>query len=1272
MIFAFLLAAAQGSTVPEAHAIVGARIVAGDGTVIEKGRVVVRDGRIEVVDASTEAPPDARVLDGAGLTVYPGWIDANVVAGIAPPPAPSEGPPRDTSAEAFARMRETFRKGIRPDVSATALLDVPEDVASARRQAGFALAVMTPPAATIGGRASLVELSGGARRDSIVRLDVSMAAALQPAAGDGYPVSTMGAVAHFRQSVLDAQWLRDAWRAERERPTGKLPPIDPVLAALEPVLDHGMPVAFETTTGREALRAIAVSDELGLRPWIVDGRGTHECAAALAAKQVPVFLSMDFGPEPKDPPARPASSVPASGPGGVVPASGPGGVVPASGPGGATSSAPASVPASAPAATKWLDPDELGPRARAERKRLWDERVSIAATLRKAGVQVALTTRGLAKASDFHDALAKCVEHGLSRDDALAAITSRPAEILGASAFLGRVAAGRPAYLTVVRGTIGDKDLKVRSVFVGSKRFDFDLEEPDKPAASKPASSPASAPASDVQAAASRAASAPALAKDEWPIELDPDRKPHLHTGGNVLLRDVTLLPVTAPMTEKTSILVRGGKIAAIAPGIAPPEGVAVVDGRGLFVLPGSVDCHSHIAIDGDVNEGSDSVTAECRIGDVLDPDDVSIYRALAGGSTVNRLLHGSANAIGGEHAVIKLKWKRTADELRMAGAPRGIKFALGENPKQSNFFGRRERPRRFPTSRMGVEAVIRRSLDEARDFVARKREDLDRIAKGEVVPPRRRDLRLETLAGIVEGEVAIHSHCYRADEILMLLDVAEEHGIRVKTLQHALEAYKVAPEIARHGAAVSTFSDWWAYKVEAYDATPYNAALLRKVGVSVSFNSDSAELVRRLHLDSAKAMRYGGLSADEALSLVTIEPARQLGIDARVGSVEVGKDADLAVFDGHPLSDFSKCVMTIVDGEVEFERLDRWADYVASLPTRAASPAARPSFAANTPWAAAPKVAPPPTEKIAIVHATVVPVSSEAFEDGTVVVDGGRIAALGRGLAAPAGYEVIDGTGLRVYPGMIDASTTLGLTEVGAVLSTNDLGEGSGFHPDVRASRAISAASEHIPVARAGGVTTAVVEPTSGLLRGQSALVHLDGWTPAEMALVDPLALHVGFPAQRASEPDKPEAENAKEREKQYRSSTKELREQLERAAAYARAKRGPRDPGLDALAPYALGERPVVFHVGAPRDAVGAVRFAEEMKLKPILAMGSQRAAQIAAFLTEHDVPVLLGAVTTLPSDRDDPYDTPFSAARVLHAAGVRFAFTTGSSSDVRNLSQ
>jgi imidazolonepropionase-like amidohydrolase len=333
--------------------------------------------------------------------------------------------------------------------------------------------------------------------------------------------------------------------------------------------------------------------------------------------------------------------------------------------------------------------------------------------------------------------------------------------------------------------------------------------------------------------------------------------------------------------------------------------------------------------VEGGVNEGTVSDSSMVNIKDVLNPTDINIYRALAGGLTVSNVLHGSANAIGGQTIVVKLRWGKTAQEMIFEGATPGIKFALGENPKRAGepqqglgaLLGGTAPERRYPGTRLGVEDVIRESFTEAKAYQAEWKEYNDKVAKGEHPIPPRKDLRLDPLVEVLEGKRYVHAHCYRSDEILMLLRVADEMGFKIRTLQHVLEGYKVAKEIADHGAGASTFSDWWSYKIEAYDATPYNAAIMQKKGVVVSLNSDSDELQRHLNLEAAKTMRYGGLSETEALAMVTINPAKQLGIDDKVGSIEVGKSADMVLFDKDPLSNFSKPEKVWIDGHQYFDR---------------------------------------------------------------------------------------------------------------------------------------------------------------------------------------------------------------------------------------------------------------------------------------------------------------------------------------------------------------
>jgi len=393
--------------------------------------------------------------------------------------------------------------------------------------------------------------------------------------------------------------------------------------------------------------------------------------------------------------------------------------------------------------------------------------------------------------------------------------------------------------------------------------------------------------------------------------------------GSNVMLiKNATILTVTKGTIQHGSILVRDGKIAEVGSNIATPAGANVIDATGLFVMPGIIDCHSHIAVEGGVNEGSVSDSSMANILDVLNPADPDIYRDLAGGVTVANVLHGSANAIGGQTIVIKLRWGANADGLVFQGAMPGIKFALGENPKRSNSPALPGQVRRYPESRLGVEDVIRQSFTEA---VAYKKEWDDynsakSAGKTNLIPPRR-DLRLDPLVEVLEGKRYVHSHCYRADEILMLLRVSDEFHFKVRTFQHVLEGYKVAKELAAYGVGASTFSDWWSFKQEAWDAIPYNAAIMTQKGVLVSINSDDAEEAQHLNQEAAKTIKYGGLSREEAIKLVTINPAMQLGIEKRVGSIEAGKDADFAIYNHDPLSVYAVVQKSIIDGRVYFDR---------------------------------------------------------------------------------------------------------------------------------------------------------------------------------------------------------------------------------------------------------------------------------------------------------------------------------------------------------------
>jgi len=346
---------------------------------------------------------------------------------------------------------------------------------------------------------------------------------------------------------------------------------------------------------------------------------------------------------------------------------------------------------------------------------------------------------------------------------------------------------------------------------------------------------------------------------------------------------------------------------------IAEPKNAAVIDATGKHVTPGIIDSHSHTA--GGDNEPGQAVTSETRIEDVIDCDDIAIYRQLAGGKTISNVLHGSANPIGGQNAILKWRWGSLPKEMIIADCPKGIKFALGENVKQSNYMPGGRPSNRYPQTRMGVEELIRDRFKAALDY---EREMIEWEKDKSKIPPHR-DLELDALLETVKVERAIICHGYRQDELLMMMRVAEEFGIRVQSFEHVLEGYKIADVMAKHGVGGSTFSDWWAYKMEAYDAIPGNGPLMHQQGVLVAYNSDDDQLASRLNWEAAKALKFG-VPEQEALAFVTSNPAKLLHIDDKVGSLEPGKDADFVIWSGSPLSTYTKCEQTWIDGKKYFD----------------------------------------------------------------------------------------------------------------------------------------------------------------------------------------------------------------------------------------------------------------------------------------------------------------------------------------------------------------
>jgi imidazolonepropionase-like amidohydrolase len=1232
---------------PTAYAVKDAKVVLKPGTVLPKATVVIRDGLVAAVGPDVKVPADALVTDGTGLTVYAGFIDAGSPRGFDAAVRRSQaGPPavEDVAADPLIATKPDNRKGLTPEFAVATALKMDEEAVAAWRRVGFTAHLVTPDGGYLSGTSALVSLSGAVPRDATLRTPVALHGGFGRVDGAGYPSALMGIVAHNRQTFLDAGWLRRQWKAYEDRGrAGKRPVADPCLEALWPALDGKLPVAFEADTADQIHRALDFAAEFKLKPMIVGGRQAWKVADRLKAENVPVLLRLELrqGADREN---------------------------------------------------------DLPVRVREDLQRQRDKDTACAAALHKAGVKFAFASQGVTgdrPHERFRENVRKAIAAGLPADAALAALTTDAADVLGAASQVGTIAKGRAAHLIVVDGDFHAADAKYKFAFADGVRFDLDA--PTAPAGATAAAAeptqtptrgrrgqrdpdatpmtpmnptppplrgpgtgrPASARSVPAFKAEAFRAVIPALDAVERAVtEIDADRTPQLKTNGDVLIRKATVLTLAGKTLPKTDILVQKGKIAAIGKDLSADKDVTVVDADGMFVMPGIIDTHSHFAISGGVNESSLSVVPEVRVQDVIDSEDAQIYRALGGGVTTARLLHGSANVVGGQHAVIKMKYGRPAKEL-VVDAPRGVKFALGENVKRTDG--------RFPNSRLGVEAVLVRAFTEAKAYRQRWDDYEAAKAKGEAASEPRRDLRLEALADVLAGDLRVHSHCYRSDEIAMLLRVADRFGVKVRSLQHVLEGYKVAPEIAAHGASVSLFSDWWAYKIEAFDAIPYGARLLRDAGVSVCLKSDDNELMRHLNQEAAKLVKYCGFTPEEALHTVTLNPAKQLGLDKRMGTIEVGKDADLAVFTGHPLNSYSRCELTLVEGEVFFQR----ADKLVPNPDAAAEPEA-----AAKPFAAIPEQ---PKATYVLSGATVHVPGKKPFV-GSVVLTGKEIKQVVVGDAKPdagADARVIDAAGLHVYPGMIDAGTVLGLVEIDSARETNDSRDGGDFQPDLRASVGVNPDSELIPVTRSNGVTTVVTRPTGSLVPGQGSLINLAGWVPAEMVVLDPLALHVEYP----SEPSfrgfganvfGGDAENPAARFRRTEKLTR-LKEMFETARRYDAAKADgltvPSNPRLESLLPYVRGEKPVVLSADKKADILAALKLADELKVKPILSGGIE-SWKVAGELKRRNVPVILGPVMSLPRESGERYDAAYTAAAKLHAAGVTFCIRSAGSNNTRNL--
>ncbi|MCW3467954.1 amidohydrolase family protein [Chitinophaga nivalis] len=887
-------------------------------TTLNNATLVIRNGK--VVDAGPNAaiPKDAVVVDCKGKYIYPSFVDLYSSYGLPDgkrSPFSWNAPPQFLS---NTKGAYGWNQAIRSEVNAGALFNVDEKKAANIREAGFGTVLTQQEDGIARGTAALVTLADTKENLAIIREKAAAAYSFDKGSStQNYPNSLMGSIALLRQTFLDAQWYKSQPAKEG---------VNLSLQAWNENLQ--LPQLFLTADKWDVLRADKVGDEFGVQFIIKGGGNEYQRIPEMAATKATFVLPVNF-----------------------------------------------------PGAIDVEDPTDARFVSLAEMKN-WEMAPGQPAAFEKANIPFCLTAAGLKDIKQFLGNVRKAIEYGLTEQKALEALTKTPATALKAYDKVGSLEPGKLANFLITSGPLFREQTVVLQNWVQGNRYvikedgwndirgsytlsitpgttlNIDIKgtpsaptlsviQPDTlsgridvtdklvtlslPLSKKgrnnlrlsgligagnwtgtgvdTAGNPVKWTAVFVKAIADK----PAVVKEAAAITTGELYYPFNGYGWEKLpqQQDILIKNATVWTNEKegrlenTDVLIKGGKIAQIGKNLAGGN-ARVIDGTGKHLSAGIIDEHSHIALSRGVNEASQAVTAEVRIADVLNPDDVNIYRQLSGGVTASHLLHGSANPIGGQSQLIKLRWGQNAEALKVTGWDPFIKFALGENVKQSNW-GERNNVR-FPQSRMGVEQVYVDAFTRARDYEKQG-------------PGKRRDLELDALVEILHQQRFITCHSYVQSEINMLMHVADSFHFRVNTFTHILEGYKVADKMKAHGAGAGTFADWWAYKMEVQDAIPYNAAIMHNVGVVTAINSDDAEMARRLNQEAAKSVRYAGVSEDDALKMVTLNPAKLLHVDNRMGSIRVGKDADVVLWSDHPLSIYAKADKTIVDGIVEFDR---------------------------------------------------------------------------------------------------------------------------------------------------------------------------------------------------------------------------------------------------------------------------------------------------------------------------------------------------------------
>lgn len=896
------------------YAFINAHLVVNPDLQIDSGILLIRESTIIDAGRNIPIPEDALVIDVKGKYIYPAFIDLYSNYGITKPATlKGVGNPQTENARKGAYH---WNQAITPEYNSYEHFVLDTAAAADMRRNGFAVVLSHNTDGIIRGTGALI-LTGNERENTLLLKDK---ASLQysfrkGSSGQDYPSSQMGVIALIRQSMYDAQWYATTGFKEEE---------NIALAALHQNL--ALRQIFDVRNKLEVLRADKIGDEFGIQFIIKGGGDEYQRLKEIKQTGAALILPLNFPPLPdvEDP----------------------------------------------------LDANLLSLAT----LKHWELAPVNPALVQNAGILFAFTQDGVKNSNDFFKNMRKSIASGLSEADALRALTVNPAKIIGIENSCGTLDKGKLANFIITSSPVFEKESVIYQTWVNGKMYAnrewvdtdprgvYKLQADNyvygllirgsinKPTFSIIKNADTLEAEGKLQGdyltlhfkdstnlfrltgtCMDKIFSGSGQLNAQWihweaaftNVYAEKKQVKHPDTTyageifypfcaygwttppeqGDILIRNTTVWTNEAEgILENCDVLLSGGKISKIGKNIHA-KNVRIIDGTGKHLTAGIIDEHSHIAISSGVNEGTQAVSAEVRIGDVINCDDINIYRQLAGGVTTSQLLHGSANPIGGQSALIKLRWGAAPEAMKFQQAPAFIKFALGENVKRSNWSsGGRER---FPQTRMGVEQIIDDAFTRAEEYIASKKSDPEHT---------RIDLELEAIAEIIRGNRYITCHSYVQSEINMLMHLAEAHHIRINTFTHVLEGYKVADKMKSHGAGASTFSDWWAYKYEVAEAIPHNAGILQAAGVITAINSDDAEMGRRLNQEAAKSIKYTHMSEEDALKMITLNPAKLLHIDDRVGSIREGKDADVVLWSDNPLSIYAKAEKTFVDGILYFD----------------------------------------------------------------------------------------------------------------------------------------------------------------------------------------------------------------------------------------------------------------------------------------------------------------------------------------------------------------